>query len=191
MRQRFVDRDRSARETIGQRRALDELHHERTYAVSLSSGAFLEAVELRDVLVVQRCEDLCLTLKPRNAFGIVSEVVRENLDRDVAAQLRVACAIHLAHPTRTKVELYLVHADTRARSKGHFAGLSHDVKGVGLATRDHRHGDRADRTTRMPVTFQTSLRERGITIDLKPKIPAGRLVVIPHRISAGCQFRLL
>ena len=58
------------------------------------------------MLVVQRCEDLCLTLKPRNAFGIVSEVVRENLDRDVASELRVAGAIHLAHPARTKPELY-------------------------------------------------------------------------------------
>ena len=139
--QRFVERDRSARKTIGQRRALDELHHERTYAVS-RSRAFLEAVELRDVRVVQRSEDLGLTLKPRHAFGIVSEVARENLDRNGAAQLRVAGAIHLAHPTGPKLELYLVHAETRARSKGHFAGLSHAVQG-GPATLDHRHGDRA------------------------------------------------
>ncbi len=117
-----------APETIGQRRALDELHHERTYAGSRSSGAFLEAVELRDVLVVQRGEDLCLTLKPRHAIGIVGEVVRENLDGDVAAKLRVARAIDLAHSTRAKPALYLVHTDTSARGEGHFAGLSHAVR---------------------------------------------------------------
>jgi hypothetical protein len=37
--------------------------------------------------MVQRCEDLCFTLKPRNALRVVSEVVGKDLDRNIATQL--------------------------------------------------------------------------------------------------------
>ena len=95
--QRFVHREWSARDTIGQRRALDELHDERPYQVSAFGGTFLKAVQLRDVWMVQRREDLCFTPKPRNAFGVVSEVVGKDLDRHIATQLRVVGTIDLAH----------------------------------------------------------------------------------------------
>ena len=105
--QRFVHREWSAHDTIGQRRALDELHDERTYEVSAFGGTFLKAVQLRDVWMVQRSEDLRFTLKPRNAFGVVSEVVGKDLDRHIATQLRVVRTIDLAHSPGAKLHPYL------------------------------------------------------------------------------------
>ena len=72
--------------------ALDQLHHERGHAVRL-----LEAVDVRDVRMVQRGEDFGFALEPREALGIRREALRQDLDRDLAFQLRVGGAIHLAH----------------------------------------------------------------------------------------------
>ena len=47
--------------------------------------------------MVQRREDLRFALEPRQALGIVRERVGQDLDRDVAIELRVAGPIDLAH----------------------------------------------------------------------------------------------
>ena len=55
-------------------------------------------MDVRDVGMIQRGQELRLTLEPREAIGIAGEQVWEDLDRDVAIQLLVAGAIHLSHP---------------------------------------------------------------------------------------------
>ena len=47
--------------------------------------------------MVQRREHLRFALKPGEAIGIAGERVGQDLQRDVAIQLRIARAIHLAH----------------------------------------------------------------------------------------------
>ena len=59
-RQRLLNRYRTLRSEIGERRTLDQLHHQ-----AGDAAAFLEAVNLRDVRVVQRRECLGLALEPR------------------------------------------------------------------------------------------------------------------------------
>ena len=81
--------------TVGQRRAVDELEHERRSA----ARRFLEAVDRGDVRMIQRGEDLRLALEPRERDRDRRRRLRQDLHRDVAAELRVACAIHLAHAT--------------------------------------------------------------------------------------------
>ena len=61
-----------------------------------AAGLF-EAVDGGDVRMVQRRERLRFALEPREAIGIAGERVRQDLDRDVAIQLRVARAVDLAH----------------------------------------------------------------------------------------------
>ena len=55
------------RDAIGERRPFDQLHHQRADA-----AGFLEAVDLRDVRVIERREHLRFALEPREAIGIVA-----------------------------------------------------------------------------------------------------------------------
>ena len=91
-RQRLVERDRAARDALRQILALDEFHHERVHAAGL-----LEPVDRGDVGMIQRRERLRLALEPRQAFGVRGERVRQDLDRDLAAQRRVRRPIDLPH----------------------------------------------------------------------------------------------
>jgi hypothetical protein len=44
---------------------------------------------------------LCCALEPREAIRIGREEIGQDFDRDVAMELRIAGAIHLAHTTGT------------------------------------------------------------------------------------------
>ena len=82
----------SLRDPIRERGAVHELQHERAYAVRL-----FEAVNMRDVGMIEGGECFRFALEPREPFGVARESGRQNLQRNVAIQLRVAGAIHLAH----------------------------------------------------------------------------------------------
>lgn len=61
---------RPARDPIGQRQALDELHHERADAALV-----LEAVDGGDVLVGERGENFGLALESRDAIRLRRQIV--------------------------------------------------------------------------------------------------------------------
>ena len=46
--------------------------------------------------MIEGGQRLCFALEAREAFGVVREEVRKNLDRDVAIQFGVARAVDLA-----------------------------------------------------------------------------------------------
>jgi hypothetical protein len=58
-------------------------------------GRFLQSVDRRDVLVIERSEDARLPFEARQMLGIAGQRRREDLDRDVAPEPRVAGAIDL------------------------------------------------------------------------------------------------
>jgi hypothetical protein len=95
--QRLVRWHRPPRNPVGQRRTLDELHHERP-----RGSALFEAVDLRDVRMVQRREQLRLALEPGEPLGIVRERLEQHLDRNRAFEPRVARSINFSHATDTK-----------------------------------------------------------------------------------------
>ena len=86
-------------EPLGERLALDQLQHERARR---RCRALLEAVDRADVRMVERREHPRFALEAREPLGIRREDVRQDLDRDVAPELRVARAIDLAHPARAE-----------------------------------------------------------------------------------------
>jgi hypothetical protein len=47
--------------------------------------------------VIQCGDGLSLSVKSRDSVGIVRKHIRQNFDRDIAIEPRIACAIHLAH----------------------------------------------------------------------------------------------
>jgi hypothetical protein len=81
----------SSRDPIGQRRAVDELHDEAHGPV-----AARDAIDMRDVRVVECGQRLGFLLEARDAVGIVGERGGKHLDRDVALELGIARAIDLA-----------------------------------------------------------------------------------------------
>src|SRR5262249_14992517 len=85
--------DRATSKLFFERAARDVLHHER------GGAGVLDPVDLGDIWVIERCERLRLALEPRDAIGVVRQALRQDLDRDVAIEARIASAIHLAHST--------------------------------------------------------------------------------------------
>ena len=91
---------------------LDEFHDE-----GADAAGFFEAVDVRDVRMIQRREGLGFAGEPRQAIRIIRERVGQDLQRDVAIELRVARPIHLAHAARAERGVD-PHADAGAGGKG-------------------------------------------------------------------------
>jgi hypothetical protein len=64
----------------------------------MSAVDLLEAINGGDVRVIQRSEEVCVTLKPGNSVRIVDEAVRDHLEGDVTIESRITRSVHLAHP---------------------------------------------------------------------------------------------
>jgi len=77
--------------------------------------AVLEAVDRRDIRMIQGGEHLRFSPETSESIGIGRERVREDLQRDVAIELRIAGAVDLAHATRADLRDDLEWAETSAR----------------------------------------------------------------------------
>ena len=95
--QGIVERKRTLCDTVGEGRALDQLEHQR-----VNVPTFFESVDRSDVRMVERRENLRFALESRETVGIGREGIREDLERDVAIEPRIARAIHLAHAARAQ-----------------------------------------------------------------------------------------
>ena len=73
-----------------------------------------EAVNAADVRMIQRGEHLRFALEAREPLRINREGRRQDFDRDVAIQLRVARAIDFAHPADTEQAVDAEHPDLRS-----------------------------------------------------------------------------
>ena len=102
-----------ARELVRERLALDELENQEADAVR-----FFDAVDRADVGVIQRGEHPRLALEAREPIRIARERARQDLDRDVASELRVVRPVDLAHAAGAEQRLQLISAEGRARHRG-------------------------------------------------------------------------
>ena len=102
-RQRVADRNGSQgtvfrpRQSLRERLSFDELEDEGVHAISI-----FEAVDGPDVRMIERSERARLALEACMPVGIGGEAGGQDLDRDVATELRVARAINFAHPARSE-----------------------------------------------------------------------------------------
>ena len=96
-------------EVLGQRLAVDELEHQRVNAV-----AVLEPVDRTDVRMIEGREQPRFTLEARTAIGVGDEGLRQDLDRHVAPELRIARAVHLAHAAGSDQRSDLVRSEPLA-----------------------------------------------------------------------------
>ena len=95
---------RDIREGVGKRLPVHELENQEPDAFG-----FLEAIDRADVRMIQRGEHPRLPLEAREPLGVARECVRQEFDRDIALELRVARAVHLTHAARTEQGLHLIH----------------------------------------------------------------------------------
>jgi hypothetical protein len=63
----------------------------------VTTVALFRSVNGGDVAMIQGGKRLGFALKTREAFGVVCEHFGQDLDRDVAVELRVASSPNLAH----------------------------------------------------------------------------------------------
>src|SRR5262249_31632020 len=101
--QRFIYRDRSSFDALGQRFSTNEFHHE-----ELPVARFFQSMYGGDSRMIQRRQHAGFTLESRNTLGIVTECFREEFDGDTAAQLGIGGLIYVAHATRPDVTVDLV-----------------------------------------------------------------------------------
>jgi len=87
----------------------------RTFVGSGFSRTFLQPIDLRNVWVIERGEQLRLALEPRQALGIRREHLGQDLQGDVAPEARIAGAIHLAHAAGTDRTDHFIDAEPLPR----------------------------------------------------------------------------
>ena len=95
---RVIDRNRSLRDPIRERRTVNQLEDERAYEPAKAGPdafALFETVNRRDVRVVERRQNLSLALEALEPVGIEREELGKNLDRDVSIEPRIAPSIDL------------------------------------------------------------------------------------------------
>ena len=102
--------ERSARQPLLQRLALQQLHDEERHAL----GRRADIVDGADVRVLQRGNRAGLALEPRAALRIARDVERQHLDGDGPIEPRVAGRVDFAHPARAEQRDDLVRAQAGA-----------------------------------------------------------------------------
>src|SRR5262249_11323337 len=93
--------------------ALDQLQYKGKVPID-----FLNSVDRRDVRMIQRGEHPRLTLEAGKTGSVSGEGVRKNLDRDVAPEACIACAIDLSHAPRTQERIDAIGAELSPDQRG-------------------------------------------------------------------------
>ena len=101
--QGFVHRDGAARDPLGEGQPLDQLEDEKDRA-----AFFFEVVDGGDAGMVEGSEEVGLAAKAAQALGVVGELRRQDLDRDLSAEARIEGAVHLTHAARPERAPHLV-----------------------------------------------------------------------------------
>ena len=123
-RQRLIDRTRSARDPLREVFALDQLHDQ----CERVARPF-EAVNLRDVRMIERGEDFGLALEPRQPLSVLGHVGRQHLEGDLALQRRVLGPVDLAHAAGAQEGEDFVGAEPGAGGQPRdYSGLSPAVR---------------------------------------------------------------
>ena len=94
--------------------ALDQLHHQRA-----NTARFFEAVNVRDIRMVQGRERLGFAGEPGQSVGVAGECVWQDFEGDVTIQLRVARAVDHPHPALADLRDDFIDAEAGAGCESH------------------------------------------------------------------------
>jgi hypothetical protein len=85
----------------------------------VQAAGIFDAMDLRDVRMIECRQELRFPAEPCEAIGIVGDGGQQDFDRDVTIQLRIAGAIDLAHPARADLGGDFIRAESGAGSQSH------------------------------------------------------------------------
>ena len=108
----FVDRHRPLCDPLREVGSVNQLHDQRA-----NRQPVLEAVNLRDVGMIERGQRLRFAGKTRQTIGVAGEEVRQDLQRDVTIELGIPSAIDLAHAAGADGGDDLVRSKSCSRGK--------------------------------------------------------------------------
>ena len=109
--QRESDRQRTVRQTMFERFAVEQRHHEVMHTIGLADimdPAHVRMIELR--------YGVGLSFESRAAFPVIGDIGGEDLDRDVAIEPAVSRPIDFAHPTSAEERVDFVTGRVECRS---------------------------------------------------------------------------
>ena len=101
--QRFINRDRTSLDALGQRLSRHEFHHQKAI-----SRRLLESVDGRNVGMIQRRQHARFALESRHSVRLVAEGFGKELDGHTSPQLRVGGLIDVTHSPAAQVRRNLV-----------------------------------------------------------------------------------
>ena len=138
--QRLEARQRAAREPLIEALARDQLHHQEA-----ALAVRLEAVERRDVGMVERGEHARFALEAGEHVGARAELGRQQLDRDLATEPAVPRAVDLAHAAAPEETEHVIAAQALAHRDraGRRARARPDSAGTGRPPRACRAPSRS------------------------------------------------
>src|SRR5262245_56625968 len=82
--QSFIDRNRTTVQSVLQRFAFDQLHHNAACVIG-----FFKTVNLCDVGMMQACQDLSFMPESHDTIEIVREMIRQEPQRNVTLELGI------------------------------------------------------------------------------------------------------
>ena len=132
----FVKWQGAAHEPVGERLAVEQLHHEVVHAVLVA-----DVVNGADVRVVQRGDGAGLALEPAPAIRVCRDLARQHLDGDAAPQPIVVGTIDLAHAAFAERGDDLIGAEPGAGFERHVDNIiihGSRVHGVHVGSAAHR-----------------------------------------------------
>ena len=112
--ERLLNRNRTLCDALNQGGTLDQLHYQGDDVVGV-----LQAVDVRDMRMIQGRENLSLTLKPREAFRISSECFGEHFEGIVSLERHVVSAPDPAHAALADQGYHLIGTDAGAWADRH------------------------------------------------------------------------
>ena len=145
--QRFFERNRAARDPIGECLPVDEFQHQGLCAIRL-----VHAVDARDVRVIERGEDFGFLLETCEPIVIGQKSFREYFQGDIAFEFRVACSVDLSHSADADQRHDFIGSETRTGPETHGCAailpvVSENCAGAGIDS-DQRRGTSACSNTR-------------------------------------------
>ena len=109
--QRLGLRQRPARDPLGERLALHELHHQVVDRRAVPARSLSDLVNDRDPRVAERGEQTRFALEARQPVAGVGDLLGQDLDRHLTPEARIQRPVHFAHAPASERALDLVRPE--------------------------------------------------------------------------------
>src|ERR1039458_7951201 len=96
-------------------------------STSSMTRAHLDTIDVGNVRMIERSQDLPFALEPSATLGILRYRSRQHLDRNFAFQPRVPSPVHLAHAARAEFRFHAIRTESLSRDKLRAHGIEQEI----------------------------------------------------------------